>query len=123
MAITSYGKRGENEIQPGMPWAMTARGTRSTAWESADLDHWRVRIHPVKGGGEAAVTKNPVAAVLSNSDKTITLTFSVTGAETAEIVSPPERSFVQIERKVGDEWEPLRASAATVDVLHRPGAR
>ncbi len=123
MSSVEYGALRSNEIQPGLPWGATIALTRAAAWESADVANWRIAIHPVRGGGAASITKSPASAVLSNSDKTITLTFSVTGAETDELVSPPEKSAVQIERRVGSEWEPVRQSAGTVAVRHRPGAR
>ena len=116
-----------NPIFPGAQWVTILQLKAATPWTAADEDpdSWRLRIHPTREGGDAAILAGPAALARDPGDDTkLDMRFELTGDQTIELVSVVNRlAAVEVEQiDSGGDWKPTPGMSGTANVRHLPGA-
>ncbi len=117
----------DNPIYPGAPWSVRVTATVDSAdpgdaWQSADIDDYRLRLHPERRGGTPDVLVHATAATLSGDDKILSLTFVLSASETAELSGVGAVAACDVERQVSGAWQPIVPLSRLADVRERAGA-
>ena len=115
----------KNPIYPGAPWHTILALVSSSPWTAADedSDSWRLRIHPRREGGDAALLVNPAVIAIDPSDaKRLDMRFELTGQQTNELFNwVPQHAVVELEQLHHGEWKPTPGMSGSVQLQHLPG--
>lgn len=114
-----------NYIFPGAPWQTILALVSSSPWTAADENpnSWRLRIHPTREGGEAALLVSPaMLAIDPDNAKKLDMRFELTGEQTKMFYrSTPPPAAIELEQLHHGEWKPTPGMSGSAQLRHLPG--